>query len=738
VSSEKLITSHTTEAWVDDSNDYINDFLADFPWDEQELCERLQQQNQEWEQLLSASGGKLELPKCLAYIVVYEFVNGKPKQWTKEDMTAQLFITDTESQIQTQIDIKDPAESHKTLGTHQNPAGNPIGQAKTMSIKKDRMQRAFRYMNLPKYKVHLAYSVMYTKSLQFPLGVTLMSYELAHQISKRTVKSIIRAMKVNGSSPRVLAFAPKELMGLGLCHHYTAQGKEHLKQIVQHVRQQDENGKLYNMIFDHAQLLAGTQFPIMQNPTRRLPHVTEPFIVAIRKFLTQCNMNIVITDLYIPSPLRVNDVNLINAAMGIETNNKAICRFNQVRIYLQVTWLSEICDATGTRILPEFLAHTDRTEIHSKSMLPWPVQGLPPRKSWIQWKYLLRKRFLESKNGVLANNTLEQKMGPFFPTSLKHRRWKWELTDQSTIVENLFAFENRQRKYKVMETRNARNCLTIKKDEFEWLQTDQDISGYPIDQIRQSAMTLTLTKPTCTTVLNLQQTTIPVTPKFITKLIQFSDTRELTDWEKDNLCRTRMIIAIVSKQWGERTDFGWSVCYKRGNERPFFGGGAGTVMKTTSFSEKILGELYATRAALTTLRRVLQSVWTKQPLKFTVISANESTMVTLGKLWRVSTHNPRWRLNRNWELLNGIATDLSNQPLRIKMAIENDERHNQSLKEADRRVERYQESHPKKYQDFSHRNCWEEHTYGKVMRLSTNSTTKQSSWGTSGPSSADT
>jgi hypothetical protein len=40
-------TSHTTEAWVDDSNDYINDFLSAVPWDELQLCEALQQQNQE-------------------------------------------------------------------------------------------------------------------------------------------------------------------------------------------------------------------------------------------------------------------------------------------------------------------------------------------------------------------------------------------------------------------------------------------------------------------------------------------------------------------------------------------------------------------------------------------------------------------------------------------------------------------------------------------------------------------
>jgi hypothetical protein len=125
-------------------------------------------------------------------------------------------------------------------------------------------------------------------------------------------------------------------MGLGLCHHYTAQGKTHLKQIIQHVRQQDENRKLYNMIFNHAQLLAGTQFPIIQFPKRHLPHLTEAFIIEIWKFLTRCNMNIMLTDVYIRDPLRVDDVNLMNAVMDIKSNDNAICRFNQVRLYLKV------------------------------------------------------------------------------------------------------------------------------------------------------------------------------------------------------------------------------------------------------------------------------------------------------------------------------------------------------------------------------------------------------------------
>jgi hypothetical protein len=254
------------------------------------------------------------------------------------------------------------------------------------------------------------------------------------------VQAIIGAMKMNRSSLRVLAFAPKELLGLGMQHHFTTQGTMHIKQIIQHVRQQDDNRKMYNIIFHHAQLLAGTQFLLLQYPNQRLPYIRKPFIVAIRQFLVRCNANIVITDLYTLGPLRENDINLTNVVMEVINNNASIIRFNQVRLYLQVMWLSELCNVQGTKILPEFLNHTDRLDIPSQSMLRGPNQGLLPKKSWTQWKYLLRKCFIMSKLGRLVNTTIESKLGHFFPTEDNHRRWKWELIGRSNIVGNIFLF----------------------------------------------------------------------------------------------------------------------------------------------------------------------------------------------------------------------------------------------------------------------------------------------------------
>jgi hypothetical protein len=81
----------------------------------------------------------LELPKCLAYIVVYDWNKGEPYQQPKSALSDQLHVRNMETQQLTSISIKDLAESHRTLGTFQNPTGNSDQQAKILQQKEKKM-----------------------------------------------------------------------------------------------------------------------------------------------------------------------------------------------------------------------------------------------------------------------------------------------------------------------------------------------------------------------------------------------------------------------------------------------------------------------------------------------------------------------------------------------------------------------------------------------------------------------
>jgi hypothetical protein len=81
----------------------------------------------------------LELLYCPAYIVVCNWKKGEPQQQLSSAMSIQIRVRDTETQQQTTISVKDPKDSHKTLGTHQNPARVSTQQCQVLSQKEKKM-----------------------------------------------------------------------------------------------------------------------------------------------------------------------------------------------------------------------------------------------------------------------------------------------------------------------------------------------------------------------------------------------------------------------------------------------------------------------------------------------------------------------------------------------------------------------------------------------------------------------
>ena len=78
-----------------------------------------------WEQLLHATGGKLELPKCFFYVIYWAFnEEGEPRLLTPADLNTTVTVTDSENGTETEIAQKSCYSSHKTLGVLETPSGD--------------------------------------------------------------------------------------------------------------------------------------------------------------------------------------------------------------------------------------------------------------------------------------------------------------------------------------------------------------------------------------------------------------------------------------------------------------------------------------------------------------------------------------------------------------------------------------------------------------------------------------
>ena len=104
--------SCTSDAIVDNTTNGLNDPIHGPICSEQQLTHAFQTQAQTWAQLLFYSGGKLQLHKCLTYILVYQWLHGHPQLTTKSQLQSTLTITCPCTTKLEQICIFDPSTSH--------------------------------------------------------------------------------------------------------------------------------------------------------------------------------------------------------------------------------------------------------------------------------------------------------------------------------------------------------------------------------------------------------------------------------------------------------------------------------------------------------------------------------------------------------------------------------------------------------------------------------------------------
>ena len=89
----KTTVSSIMDGFVDDTTIWANSFIESFTADQTEIiAQDLKQSAQWWEQLLTATGGKLELPKCFYYLIRWVFNDyGDPQAM---DVNYPINITD--------------------------------------------------------------------------------------------------------------------------------------------------------------------------------------------------------------------------------------------------------------------------------------------------------------------------------------------------------------------------------------------------------------------------------------------------------------------------------------------------------------------------------------------------------------------------------------------------------------------------------------------------------------------
>ena len=133
---------------------------------------------------------------------------------------------------------------------------------------------------------------------------------------------------------------------------------------------------------------------------------------------------------------RLNDRHIMDDILGLNLHKSQTIQLQSVRLYLQITVLSEISDHSGTHILPAQLIRpnpryiTNQTD-NSGSTLQWPTQPSPGPAAWKRWKDIISWLYL-----VPNTNQLIQPLGPWTTAYTTDYHWAWTVCPRTQTLFN--------------------------------------------------------------------------------------------------------------------------------------------------------------------------------------------------------------------------------------------------------------------------------------------------------------
>ena len=399
------------DAFVDDTTLYNNNF-NDPDQSVEKLVQQMQEAAQWWEELLSATGGKLELPKCFYYIIHWSFDEEGAHYLTpiEELEKHQIAITshDPLDYGKTHyITQKDPNEEHRSLGFMAHPLAKLSAEYKKLKEKGQKYAARIRGNATTIQETKTIYSAYYLQGMGHALAMTNFTKEEMDAIQAAPKAAFLNAAGYNRNTPKEVTYGPQEMLGLGFNDLFPLQNGKKLSLLIGHLREGGQVGQHARIALSWLQKQVGTSFAVLEEPNIPIKSVRQNWFMGLRDYLATINAKLVIDGIPTVKKRRQHDVVIMDAVYQLNLPKKQQERINRMRIYLQVECLSDLCNMQGTHL-------NYWPSSHSYTM--WPNQKEPGPKTKKAWRSFLN-RFTKGRT-----RTLKQQLGPWTETEMRIMR----------------------------------------------------------------------------------------------------------------------------------------------------------------------------------------------------------------------------------------------------------------------------------------------------------------------------
>ena len=349
----------------------------------------LQQASQYWEHLLHSSGGKLEYGKCAFYILSWIFHDDGTATMDKSTPHT-LPITSSNTGRHTDIKQLQPNEPMTYLGYTSQPDGNQNPQLNKHIAKANSFARLISTSNMTRHQTHTSSQSIVNSTLTHILSSTSYNDLMIDKIQRQIHPTIITGTGFNKHWPKALRYGNHNIGSLRLKHLGTEQMIRKIDIIHKFITLPDYSNLILSLI-DNYQLAAGLTTPILENINGDTSYVTSIWLNNLIQDLQHHNIKLSIRDKFTLTPDRYNDTNIMQSVNNKYKSLTKRKQYNACRMYLRITFLSELCNPEGTSLNITLLNNKSNYRVRSRFW--WPNQTKPGVKYWNEWISYLKQTY---------------------------------------------------------------------------------------------------------------------------------------------------------------------------------------------------------------------------------------------------------------------------------------------------------------------------------------------------------
>ena len=259
--------------FVDGTSGSTNNFLLPEPAPLHHYANLATNDTQQWKDTLQLSGGALEDSKCSYHFMHYEFTRNSQPVLKGRTFEPAISIRFNNNTTPTPLKQLSPYTSHKTLGVYKNPDGNSTAAFRVFKEKNATHTKTTSHSPLTHTDAWAYYHAIYLPSIVYPFPSGSLHRSQCQHLQKQVKQAILHKCGYNRNTPNAIVYGSSEYGGIEKRSHQTEQGIAQTYSLMTSLRAEGVPRKLALITLAWAQLLAGTQQPVLSNITNALPHL---------------------------------------------------------------------------------------------------------------------------------------------------------------------------------------------------------------------------------------------------------------------------------------------------------------------------------------------------------------------------------------------------------------------------------------------------------------------------------